>query len=50
MLAGSAILLQSHIQVVVRRPAAIIGLFRPRGFSAWRGESLASSMGAGHDP
>jgi hypothetical protein len=36
VLAGSAISLQSHIQVVVRRPDAIIGLFRPRGFSAWR--------------
>lgn len=32
---GSALLLQSHIQVVVRRPPAIIGLFRPRGFTTW---------------
>lgn len=32
---GSALLLQSHIQVVVRRPDAIIGLFRPRGFAEW---------------
>jgi hypothetical protein len=37
VLAGSAISLQSHTQVVVRRPPAIIGLFRPRGFSAWKG-------------
>lgn len=33
--AGSALFLQSHIQVVARRPRAIIGLFRPRGFSEW---------------
>jgi hypothetical protein len=36
ILEGSAISLQSHIQVVVRRPPAIIGLFRPRSFSAWK--------------
>lgn len=32
---GSALLLRSHIQVVVRRAQAIVGLFRPRGFSEW---------------
>ncbi len=34
---GSEILVQNHIQVVARRPQAIIGLFRPRGFTAWEG-------------
>jgi hypothetical protein len=37
VVAGSAISTQNHIQVVVRRPQAIIGLFRPRGFTAWKG-------------
>lgn len=32
---GSALLTQNHIQVVVRNPSAIIGLFRPRVFTAW---------------
>jgi hypothetical protein len=34
---GSEILLQNHIQVVARRPSAIIGLFRPRAFIDWAG-------------
>lgn len=32
---GSAILTLNHIQIVVRNPRAIIGLFRPRGFASW---------------
>lgn len=32
---GSALLSQNHIQIVVRNPAAIVGLFRPRVFAAW---------------
>jgi hypothetical protein len=32
---GSGISLKNHIQVVVREPQAIVGLFRPREFSAW---------------
>jgi hypothetical protein len=35
VLDGSALRLQSHIQIAVRRPSAIVGLFRPRGFSRW---------------
>jgi hypothetical protein len=35
LIAGSEIRLENHIQVVVRRPPAIVGLFRPRGFTAW---------------
>jgi hypothetical protein len=35
ILEGSAIRLQNHIQVVVRRPSAVVGLFRPRAFSRW---------------
>lgn len=35
IVAGSGILLENHIQVVARRPTAIIGLFRPRDFTAW---------------
>lgn len=34
---GSEILLQNHIQIVARRPSAIIGLFRPRTFTDWAG-------------
>ena len=44
--AGSEIRLENHIQIVVRRPEAIIGLFRPRAFTAWAPE-LASNPSAG---
>ena len=32
---GSALLTHNHIQLAVRNPAAIVGLFRPRIFTAW---------------
>lgn len=38
IMAGSAILRENHIQIVARRPEAIVGLFRPRAFTAWRSD------------
>lgn len=35
LIAGSEIRLENHIQIVARRPVAIVGLFRPRGFTTW---------------
>ena len=35
LISGSEIRLENHIQIVVRRPEVIIGLFRPRTFTAW---------------
>jgi hypothetical protein len=32
---GSEIRLQNHIQITVRQPPAIVGLFRPRAFTSW---------------
>lgn len=35
ILRGSEIRVENHIQIVARRPAAIVGLFRPRAFTTW---------------
>ena len=44
---GSAIRSENHIQVVVRRPSAIVGLFRPREFMEWA-PPVAPEASEGH--
>jgi hypothetical protein len=43
---GSEIRLENHIQIVARRPEAIIGLFRPRDYADWAA-TVATAPGAG---
>lgn len=46
LVAGSEIRLENHIQIVARRPEAIIGLFRPRNYTLWS-PAVAPEPGSG---
>ena len=50
LIAGLEIRMENHIQIVARQPAAIIGLFRPRGFTTWARHVSLEIMDRRHPP